>query len=102
MRLAELGDLAAVAGDQRRRGEVGELGHEQLFRRVANVGRIVDHQCGRMNALQQMGGRNVAHVEGRILTKHDHVEAGQILQHRLAQGEMVALAVSHRHGLGAG
>jgi hypothetical protein len=67
--LAKGDDLPAVAGDQGRRGQVGEFGDEQLLRRVADFGRIVDHQGLRVDALEQMGIGDVAHVEGRILTK---------------------------------
>ena len=41
---AERLDLGEVAGDQRRRHQVGKLHHEHLLRRVAHFARVVDHQ----------------------------------------------------------
>jgi hypothetical protein len=44
---AEVVDRLVVAGDQGRRLHAREVGDEQLFRRVAHLGRIVHHQvCG--------------------------------------------------------
>src|SRR5262249_37821819 len=48
----ELLDLGAIAGDQRRRHQIRELDHEQLFGRVAHVHGIVDHQRLGMDALE--------------------------------------------------
>jgi hypothetical protein len=39
--------------------------------------RIVDDQRFRMHALQHMRGRDVSHVEGRILPQQDHIVTGQ-------------------------
>ena len=52
---AERLDLGEVARDQRRRHQVGKFHHEHLFRRVAHLRRVVDHQrlrdgCARADA----------------------------------------------------
>ena len=54
------------------------MGDEQLLRRVADMDRIVDHQGLRMDVLQQMGGGDVGHVEGRVLAHQDDVHGRQI------------------------
>ena len=41
---AERLDRRPIAGDQRRRHQLGKIHHEQLFRRVAHAARIVDDQ----------------------------------------------------------
>jgi hypothetical protein len=69
---------ADVLGDQRFRHQVGELGDEDLLRRIAHPGRIVDHQRLRMDALEEMRRRDVVHVEGRILAQQHHVHLRQI------------------------
>ena len=71
---AERLDLGEVAGDQRRRHQVGKLDDEHLFRRVAHLRRIVDHQRLRMDALEQMRGGDVGEVERRVLAQQHHVE----------------------------
>ena len=55
-----------------------------------------------MNALQNMRGGDVVHVEGRVLAQQDHVHFGEIGPHGLAEREMVALDVTHLHFLDAG
>ena len=54
-----------------------------------------------MDAVEEMGGGDVAHVEGRILAELDHVERREVRQHRLAEGEMVARNVAHGDRLDA-
>ena len=44
---------------------------QQLFRRVANRRRIVDHERSRLDVLQQMRRGDIGHVERRILA-HEH------------------------------
>ena len=73
MLLAEARGFRRVAGDQGRRHQVGELGDEDLFRRVAHPGRVVDHQRLRVDALEHMRGGDVVHVEGRVLAQQHHV-----------------------------
>jgi hypothetical protein len=68
--------LAAVGGDQRLRHQVREVRDEQLLRRVAHAGRVVHHQRLRVDVLQDVGGRDVGHVEGRVLAHQHHVGTG--------------------------
>ena len=92
---AERLDLGEVARDQRRRHQVGKFGDEHLLGRVAHVGRIVDHQRRRVDALQHVGRRDVGEVERRILAHQDHVEGGELVAARLAQREVIAHDVAH-------
>ena len=75
--VAEAAQLLDVAGDQRRRHEIGVADDKQLLRRVAHLHGIVDDQGRGMNVLEQMGGGDVVHVEGRILAHEHDVEARQ-------------------------
>ena len=52
-------DLVLVARDQGRRHQVGELEDEDLLRRVANLRWIVDDQRLGMDALEDVGRRDV-------------------------------------------
>ncbi len=75
---AERLDLGEVARDQGRRHQLGEFHHEHLFRRVAHLRRIVDHQRARMDALEQVRGGDVGEVERRVLAQQHHVEFGEL------------------------
>jgi hypothetical protein len=96
---AERLDLVEVAGEQRRRHQVGKFGDEDLFGSVAYVGRVVDDQRFRMHTLQQMRCRDVGKVERRILAHQDDVEGRQRGAPGLTQGEVVALVVADLHRL---
>ena len=98
---AKCGDLLAILGDQRLRHQFGELGDEDLLRAVAHPGRVVHHQRLGMDALEDMGGGDVVHVEGRILAQEHHVHGREVGAMRLAEREMVALLVAHLHLLDA-
>ena len=97
MLTAEVGDLERILGDQRFRHQIRKFGDENLFRAVAHPCRIVDHQRLRMDALQDVGRRDVVHVERRVLAQQDHVHFRQISAHRLAQLEMPPLLVRELH-----
>ena len=92
----EGGDLARIRRDQRRRHEVLEMRDVELFRRVADMGGIVDHQRARMDMLQQMGGGDVRHVERRILAHQHDVHGRQIDRLDRSQRGMVAVHPAHR------
>jgi hypothetical protein len=55
-----------------------------------------------MDALEDMRGGDVVHVEGRVLAQQHHVHPRQVLALLLAEREMAALLVLHRHRLDAG
>lgn len=93
---AEGVDLFAVGRDQRRRHQVREVGDEQLFRRVADPDRIVDHQCLGVNVFQHVGGRDIGHVEWRILAHQHHIHGREIEGFHLA--ELVVTALFPPHG----
>ena len=76
---------SGVARDQRRRHQLGELGDEELFRRVAHMRRVVDDQRLGVDALEQMRRGDVGHVEGRVLAQQHHVEAGEVGKLRRAR-----------------
>src|ERR1043166_548665 len=98
---AEGRDLRAIRGDQGRRHQLLELGDEQFLRRIAHMERIVDHQRLGVNALQEVRGRDVGHIEGRVLAHQHHVEARQVGDGEIAQGEMIAPLVAHFERPGA-
>ena len=54
-----------------------------------------------MDALEDVRGGDVVHVEGRVLAEQDHVHFRQVGAHRLAEREMVALLVAQLHRLDA-
>ena len=68
----------AVGGDQGRRHQFAKPRDEQLFRRVAHRGRVVDHERLRLGALQQVRGGDVGHVERRVLPHQHDVEPFEI------------------------
>ncbi len=47
-----------------------------------------------MDALEQMRGGDIGHVEGRILAQQDDVHGREVDALRRAEGEMVALDVA--------
>ncbi|SOR31837.1 protein of unknown function [Methylorubrum extorquens] len=100
--LAERLDLGAVARDQGRRHQFGEVEDEQLLRRVPDLGRIVDHQSAPGDLFQHVGGRDVGHVEGRILAHQHHVDFGEVDALRGPEGRVRALDILHRHRLSVG
>jgi hypothetical protein len=99
---AEGADRFRVAGDQGRRHQVGELGDEDFLGRVAHPVRVVDDQRAFGQALQDVGRRDVAHVEGRVLAQVHHVHGAKVERLHLAQREVVAAFVAHGQRLRAG
>ncbi|MNT28641.1 hypothetical protein D3C72_1643430 [compost metagenome] len=100
--IAEAGDFLHVLGDQRLRHQIGEFGDENLFRRVTDPGGVIDDKRSGVNALQEVGGGDVSHVEGRILTQMDDIHGRQIDALRFGEREMVALDVAQFHLLHRG
>ena len=96
----ELLDLRLVARDERRRHEFGELRDEDLFRRVADMRRIVDDEGVRMDPFEKMRRRDVGQIEWRILAQKDDVHRRKVDAPRLAHGDVVAVDVAHLDGLG--
>ncbi|MNE16250.1 hypothetical protein D3C80_1091910 [compost metagenome] len=93
--VTEGGNFFRITRDQRRRHQVGEFGDEDLFRRVAHPGWIVNDKRLRVDALQKMGRGDIAHVEWRILTQKHDVHLREIHTLPFAEGEMIALDVAH-------
>ncbi|MPL89853.1 hypothetical protein SDC9_35895 [bioreactor metagenome] len=98
----EVADRGKVARDQRRRRQIREVQHQKLLGRVAHPERVVDDQRRGVDPLEDMGGGDIAHVEGRILTQPDHVEARQIDLGLGAKGEVVPLLAPHGQRPAAG
>ncbi len=76
---AEAFDLVEVAREQRRRHQLRKLRDEHLLRRIAHLGRVVDHERLGVNALEQVRGRDIGEVEGRVLAHQHHVEGREFL-----------------------
>ena len=101
--LPERADRVAVAGQQSRRHQLPEAQDEQFLRRVAHRGRIVDDERAVLGQqLEQMGRGDVGHVEGRVLTHQDDVDAGEVELFDGAEAVMVALARAHLERPAAG
>ena len=67
-------DRFEIAGDQRRRHQLGKFGDKNFLRRIAHMGRIVDHERLRMNALEHVRRRDVGQIERRVLAQQHDVE----------------------------
>ena len=84
-------DFLHAARHQSRRHEAPEIEHEDLLRRIAHTGRVVDHQRFRLDPLQQVGRGDVAHVERRVLPHQDHIDvAAKVEPAKFALCEMIA------------
>jgi hypothetical protein len=55
-----------------------------------------------MDHLQEMGGGDVGHVEGRVLAHQDHVDGRQVEQGFRAQAGVIARLPAHLQGPGPG
>ena len=84
-----------VAGDGGRRRQLGEVEHQELLGVVAHPEWVVDNQRARVDAVEDVGGGDVAHVEGRVLAQPDHVLARRGRWWPRAQREVVALPAAH-------
>ncbi len=51
-----------------------KLRNEQLFRRVAHAGRVVDNLHLVLDQIKNMRGRDIGEIEGRILPHKDDIE----------------------------
>ena len=92
-----------AARDQGRRHEARVIENEHLFGGIHDFARIVDHQGGPFQPVEQESGADVAEVEGRILPHQHHVDvAGQIDLAPLLRFEMIALLASDPHGHSVG
>ena len=98
----ESGHGVHVAGDQRGCAAFREPGRVHLFVHVAQALWPVDHQRAlELGPLEDVGGVDELHVEGRILAHEDHIHFAQRAVLGLAQGEP-ALGIgldSQRNGL---
>ena len=79
----------------RRRRQLGEAEHQELLGVVAHPERVVDDQRPRVDALEDVGRGDVAHVEGRVLAQPDHVLAGEVDRRLVPEREVVALLAPH-------
>jgi hypothetical protein len=86
-----------VPRHQRRRHQIGEMRHQQLFRRIAHGSRVIHHQRVRMDMFQYMCRGDVGHVERRILAHQHHVHGAEIDARRRTGSEMVAALPAYRH-----
>ena len=102
MLAAERLDLVEVVGDQGRRHQLGELGDEQLLGRVADMVRVVDHQRLRVDAVEQVRGRDVGEVEGRVLAHQDHVHGREVDDLGRPEADMVAALAADLERAGGG
>ncbi len=88
-------DRRAVARDQRRRHEIGELHHEDFFRRVAHMRGVVDDERARREPLQKMRGGNIGEIEGRVLAQQHHVHGAEFELGGLAERVIAARIVEN-------
>ena len=92
-------DAAAISCHHRNRHQIWEMGDEQLFRRIAHLRRIIHHERLGVDMFQNMGGRNVAHVKGRVLAhQHNIGIAAKVQFHLRPEGEVVAIFSPERDG----
>ena len=70
---AKIRQRRRIAGNQGGRQQPVKQGWENLFRRITHRRRVIDHQCLRVNTLQQMRGGNIMHVKGRVLAHQHHI-----------------------------
>ena len=94
---AEVRRRVEATRHQRRRHQVRVAEHEQLFGRVPDLGRIVDHQSLARDALEQMCRGDVRHVERRVLPhQHDIGVVSEVERLRLSEpAEMRARLTRH-------
>ena len=91
-----------IPRDQRRRHQVRKMRHQDLFRRIAHRRRVIDDQRSRLNMLQQMGGRDIGHVERRILAHQNDIHAAKVQRFHRAERVMRALTALNPHAMTAG
>ena len=65
---------------------------------LRTLDRVVHHQGLRVDALQDVGGGDVGHVERRVLAHQHDVEASRVDHLFIAQREMVALLAAQLIG----
>ena len=75
----------------RRKAWLGEFGDEDLFRRVAHRGGRIHHIGLGVDALEDVGERDVVHVEGRVLPHQHHVVGREIGAAELPEPVVLAL-----------
>ena len=80
----------------------GKLGDEDLLRAVAHPGGIVDDQRLRVDALEDVGRRDVVHVEGRILAQQHDVHLREVGAHGSPSEKWSPLTSRTSSGLDAG
>ena len=71
------------------------MGGEELFGRVADADRVVDHQHLAAHMLEEMRRGDIGHVEGRILAHQDHVHGCEVEGLEGAEAEMIAALAPH-------
>jgi hypothetical protein len=76
------------------RHQLGKFGDEDLFRGVADMRGVIDHQRLGVNAFEQVGRRDVGEIEGRILPHQDDVERGQIDSLAVTQRKVISRTVA--------
>ena len=91
-------NLLPVRRHKRRRHQIPEQHDEELFWGIADMKWIVGHQRFGMDAFEQMRGRDVGHVERRILPHKDDIRARQVVGAGVTEREVIARNVAHSHG----
>ena len=82
MLFQELPRRAERACQHRRRHELREVEHPQLFRRIADRRRVVDDQGLVLDPLEQVRRRDVAEIEWRVLAHQDDVDVAAQVEDR--------------------
>ena len=97
---AEGVDVVRAVRDEGRRHQLREVGREELLGRVPHAHRVVDDEGRGVDVLEEVGGRDVGEVEGRVLAHQDHVEPGEIDRLESSEGCMCAALAPDLERLG--
>ncbi len=96
--ILEVAQIVEMPRDQRRRHEPRVIEHEHLFRCIDHFARIVSHQRGALEPVEQQRSADIAEMERRILPHQHNVDIlRQIDPAPFPDGVMVALDPLDRH-----
>ena len=98
----EVPQNADIPRDGRGRREIGEIEDQELFGRVAHPEGIVDDERSALEPVQNVGRRDVTHIEGRVLAQPDDIDIAKVQIDGLAQIRVTALDALHRQRLRPG
>ena len=89
-------DGLKIPCDHRRRRQFGEAQNQELFGEIAHPERVIHNQRARVDHLQQMGRRDIAHVERRVLAQPNNIVFRQIDFGFLPIADVIAFLAAQR------